>query len=67
MYVIFFCKLVSLCKINLLKKNIIKVLWGWSGEGVFAMAYTDQNITMISSKCNIITQYMFCETMSSNN
>ena len=31
---------------------------GGSGEGVFAMACTDQNITMISSHYNIITQYI---------
>ena len=40
---------------------------GGGDEGVFAMACTDQNITMMSSHYNIITQYMFSETMSTNN
>ena len=35
--------------------------------GLFAMACTDQNIKMISSNYNIITQYLFGETMSTNN
>ena len=39
----------------------------YGGGGGFAMACTDQNITMISSHYNIITQYMFSETMSTNN
>ena len=40
---------------------------GRGGGEAFAMACTDQNITMISSNYNIITQYMFCETMPTNN
>ena len=40
---------------------------GGGGEGVIAMACTDQNITMISSHHNIITQYMFNKIMSTDN
>ena len=32
---------------------------GGGREGFFAMACTDQNITMISSNYNFITQYVF--------
>ena len=39
----------------------------YGGGGRFAMECTDQNITMISSHYNIITQYMLRETMSTNN